>query len=124
MRATAKPSQGVIAALGAIGDRLALGLDRTALQRRMPAGAARNALDCAFWDLEAKRAGKPVHELAGLPAPQPLTTAYTISLGTPRRWRRPRGARPRASCSRSSSAAPGDPAAHRRGAARRAAVAS
>jgi len=49
----------------------------------MPAGAARNALDCAFWDLEAKRAGRPVHELAGLPAPHPLITAYTISLGTP-----------------------------------------
>ena len=49
----------------------------------MPAGAARNALDCAFWDLEAKRAARPAHELAGLPAPQPLTTAYTISLGTP-----------------------------------------
>ena len=49
----------------------------------MPAGAARNALDCAFWDLEAKRAGKPVHELVGLPAPRALTTAYTISLGTP-----------------------------------------
>ena len=49
----------------------------------MPAGAARNALDCAFWDLEAKRAGRPVHALAGLPAPRPLVTAYTISLGTP-----------------------------------------
>jgi L-alanine-DL-glutamate epimerase-like enolase superfamily enzyme len=48
----------------------------------MPAGAARNALDCAFWDLAAKRAGRPVHELLGLPAPQALTTAYTISLAT------------------------------------------
>ena len=74
---------GVMAALGAIGNKLAFGLDRMALQQAMPAGAARNALDCAFWDLEAKRAGKPAHELAGLPAPQPLTTAYTISLGTP-----------------------------------------
>ena len=74
---------GVMAALGAIGNRLALGLDRKALQQAMPAGAARNALDCAFWDLEAKRAAKPVHALVGLPAPQPLTTAYTISLGTP-----------------------------------------
>ena len=74
---------GVMAALGAIGNKLAFGLDRKALQQAMPAGAARNALDCAFWDLEAKRAGKPAHELAGLPAPQPLTTAYTISLGTP-----------------------------------------
>jgi L-alanine-DL-glutamate epimerase-like enolase superfamily enzyme len=74
---------GVMAALGAIANRLALGLDRKALQQAMPAGAARNALDCAFWDLEAKRAAKPVHALVGLPAPQPLTTAYTISLGTP-----------------------------------------
>jgi L-alanine-DL-glutamate epimerase-like enolase superfamily enzyme len=74
---------GVMAALGAIGNRLGFGLDRTALQQAMPAGAARNALDCAFWDLEAKRAARPAYELAGLPTPQPLTTAYTISLGTP-----------------------------------------
>jgi L-alanine-DL-glutamate epimerase-like enolase superfamily enzyme len=72
-----------MAALGAIGNKLAFGLDRKALQNAMPPGAARNALDCAFWDLEAKRAGKPAHELAGLPPPRPLTTAYTISLGTP-----------------------------------------
>ena len=57
------------------------GLDRIGLQAAMKPGAARNALDCAFWDLEAKRAGRPVHELAGLPAPKPLTTAFTISLG-------------------------------------------
>jgi L-alanine-DL-glutamate epimerase-like enolase superfamily enzyme len=57
--------------------------DRAGLQRAMPAGAARNALDCAFWDLEAKAAGKAAHELAGLPRPKPLVTAYTISLGTP-----------------------------------------
>jgi L-Ala-D/L-Glu epimerase len=74
---------GVTAALGALGNKLAFGLDRHQLQHAMPAGAARNALDCAFWDLEAKRAGKPAHELAGLPALQPLTTAYTISIGTP-----------------------------------------
>src|SRR5260221_5082720 len=76
-------AKGVIEALGKIGNKLAFGLDRTGLQQAMPAGAARNALHCAFWDLEAKRAGKPAHEIAGLPAPQPLTTAYTISLGTP-----------------------------------------
>ena len=74
---------GVMASLQAVGNRLGFGLDRTALQQAMPAGAARNALDCAFWDLEAKRAARPAHELAGLPAPRPLTTAYTISLGTP-----------------------------------------
>jgi L-Ala-D/L-Glu epimerase len=75
--------KGVMEALGKISGRLALGLDREALQQEMPAGAARNALDCAFWDLEAKRTGKPAYELAGLPAPHALTTAYTISIGTP-----------------------------------------
>jgi len=49
----------------------------------LPAGAARNALDCALWDLEAKRAGKRVWELAGLPVPGPEITAYTLSLDTP-----------------------------------------
>jgi L-alanine-DL-glutamate epimerase-like enolase superfamily enzyme len=75
--------EGVAAAIGAMGDAIAGGLDRERLQRAMPAGAARNALDCAFWDLAAKRAGRPVHELIGLPPPQPLTTAYTISLAAP-----------------------------------------
>lgn len=59
------------------------GLDRIALQKRLPAGAARNALDCAFWDLEAKRAGQRVAALAGLAPPAPLVTAYTLSLDTP-----------------------------------------
>ncbi len=49
----------------------------------MPAGAARNAVDCALWDLEAKRTGRPVHDLLGLSAPEPVTTAYTLSLDTP-----------------------------------------
>ena len=57
--------------------------DRRELQGRLPAGAARNALDCALWDYEAKRAGRTVAEIAGLPAPKALTTAYTISLGRP-----------------------------------------
>src|SRR5215471_1056947 len=75
--------EGVAAAIKVLGPAIAQGLDRTQLQAAMPPGAARNALDCAFWDLEAKRAGEPVHVLAALPAPKPLTTAYTISLGTP-----------------------------------------
>jgi L-Ala-D/L-Glu epimerase / N-acetyl-D-glutamate racemase len=74
---------GVSDAIAAIGADIARGLDRAALQQAMPQGAARNALDCAFWDLAAKRAGAPVHALAGLPAPKPLTTAYTISLAAP-----------------------------------------
>src|SRR5690606_9521538 len=63
---------------------VAAGADRMAIQSLLPAGAARNAVDCAFWDLEAKRAGQPVWKLAGLEtAPGPLTTAYTLSLDTP-----------------------------------------
>jgi L-alanine-DL-glutamate epimerase-like enolase superfamily enzyme len=75
--------ESVTAALEAMRTPLAAGLDRAALQNTMPPGAARNALDCAFWDLEAKRGGRPVYECAGLPAPHALTTAYTISLGSP-----------------------------------------
>ena len=56
---------------------------RDELQDLLPAGAARNAVDCALWDLEAKTAGKPVWELAGLPAPKPEITAYTLSLDEP-----------------------------------------
>lgn len=58
-------------------------LTREALQSLLPAGAARNAVDCALWDLEAKQAGKRVWELAGLPAPKPEITAYTLSLDEP-----------------------------------------
>ena len=56
---------------------------RDELQTLLPAGAARNAVDCALWDLEAKAARKPVWELAGLDAPGPEITAYTLSLDTP-----------------------------------------
>jgi len=59
------------------------GVSRAALQNALPAGAARNAVDCAIWDLEAKRAGKRAWELAGLPVPKPEITAYTLSLDTP-----------------------------------------
>ena len=53
------------------------------LAGRMRPGAARNALDCALWDLEAKRTGRPAYELADVAAPVPVTTAYTLSLGDP-----------------------------------------
>ena len=74
---------GVTAALEAMCAPLAAHLTRQALRDAMPAGAARNALDCALWDLEAKAGGRPLHALAGLPAPRALVTAFTISLGTP-----------------------------------------
>ncbi len=55
---------------------------RISLQMLLPPGAARNALDCALWDVAAKAAGKPLWEYAGLAAePKPLVTAFTISLG-------------------------------------------
>ena len=57
--------------------------DRMELQARLPAGSARNALDCALWDLEAKEQGVPVWMSAGLPEPRPLVTAFTISLDSP-----------------------------------------
>jgi L-alanine-DL-glutamate epimerase-like enolase superfamily enzyme len=56
---------------------------RAILMQQMPAGAARNALDCALWDWEAKRAGRRAADLAGLASLQPLTTAFTISLDAP-----------------------------------------
>jgi L-Ala-D/L-Glu epimerase len=63
------------------------GIDRDALQSALPAGAARNAVDCALWDIEAKAAGRRVWELAGLPAPGPLVTAFTLSLEAPETMR-------------------------------------
>jgi L-alanine-DL-glutamate epimerase-like enolase superfamily enzyme len=75
--------EGVAAAVEAMAPALAGGLERAALQAAMPAGAARNAIDCALWDLEAKQAGEPAWRLAGLAAPRPVVTAYTLSLGTP-----------------------------------------
>ncbi len=59
------------------------GVGREALLARMAAGAARNALDCALWDFEAKRNGRRAWEIAGLAAPAPVTTCFTLSLGSP-----------------------------------------
>jgi L-alanine-DL-glutamate epimerase-like enolase superfamily enzyme len=73
---------GVVAALESLRPRVQRGLDCAALQDTLAAGAARNALDCAYWDVSAKQSGRRVHELAGLPPPARLTTAYTISLAS------------------------------------------
>jgi len=75
--------EGVAAEIEAMGADIARGLDRAKLQQAMRPGAARNAIDCAFWDLAAKQTGRPAYALAGLPQPHPLVTAYTISLATP-----------------------------------------
>jgi L-alanine-DL-glutamate epimerase-like enolase superfamily enzyme len=75
--------EGVVAAIEDCRPEIAAGLDRTALQALLPAGAARNALDCALWDLEAKVAGRSAAELAGLAPPRAVETAFTISLASP-----------------------------------------
>jgi len=75
--------EGVAAAIEAMAAVIERGLDRIGLQSAMAPGAARNALDCAFWDLAAKRAGRPAYALAGLAPPKALATAYTISLAAP-----------------------------------------
>ncbi len=73
----------VTAAIEAARGRIEAGCDRQELQALMPAGAARNAVDCALWDLDAKRLGVRAYEMAGLHRIAPATTAYTISVGTP-----------------------------------------
>ena len=88
---------GVVADIESLRSEIADGLTREALQNRLPAGAARNALDCALIDFEAKRLGRPAHMLLGLPAPKPVRTAFTLSLDTPEAM----GAAARAAAARS-----------------------
>lgn len=75
--------EGVAQTIRACAGDIEAGADRAALQHLLPPGAARNALDCALWDLEAKQTGTSVAALIGLPPLQPVATALTISLGTP-----------------------------------------
>ena len=73
----------VVAAIEAARPAIEAGVGREELQSSMPSGSARNALDCALWDLEAKRAGVTAWQLAGVPEPEPCLTVLTISLGSP-----------------------------------------
>ncbi len=75
--------EATLAAIQAMAGAFAAGLSRDALQAAMPHGAARNAVDCALLDLEARESGQRIWDLLQRPAPAPCTTAYTISLGTP-----------------------------------------
>jgi L-alanine-DL-glutamate epimerase-like enolase superfamily enzyme len=75
--------EATLAALLSMREAVSRGLDRQALQAAMPPGAARNALDCALLDLEAKTSGQRAWNLLGRPAPRACITAYTISLGSP-----------------------------------------
>ena len=78
-------AESVVAALEAMKGAVFSGLNRDSLQEAMPPGAARNALDAAFWDIEAKRAYRSAAELAGISPLKPVVTAYTLSLDTPER---------------------------------------
>ena len=69
--------------LNSVRSEIEHGLDRQALLNVLAPGAARNAVDCALWDLEAKRAGIRVWDLADLPAPEPVTTVYTLGVDEP-----------------------------------------
>jgi L-Ala-D/L-Glu epimerase len=75
--------ESVVAALEAMKGAITSGLDRETLQGALPPGAARNALDCAFWDMDANRAYRSVAELAGLGAVTPVVTAFTLDFDTP-----------------------------------------
>lgn len=72
--------EGVVAAIEAMAGPVGEGMTRAELQSAMKAGAARNALDCALWDLEAKATGRRAWQIAGLPEPRPVTTVFTVSL--------------------------------------------
>ena len=75
--------ESVVAQIEAWRPAIETGAGRDDLQKALPAGAARNALDCALWDLEAKRSGMRAFQRAGLAPPAPVITAYTLSLDTP-----------------------------------------
>jgi L-alanine-DL-glutamate epimerase-like enolase superfamily enzyme len=75
--------ESVLAQIKGVRDAVQAGAGRLELASLLPAGAARNALDCALWDMQAKRTGRRAWELAGLPSPPVLTTAYTLSLDSP-----------------------------------------
>ena len=73
----------MVEALEAARGAIEAGVDRAALQRLLPPGGARNAVDCALWELDARRAGLPVWKLAGLQAPKPLITTFTLGADSP-----------------------------------------
>jgi len=82
----ARYNQGIESVLAQIDSIPSAGdLDRNKLSELLPIGAARNALDCALWDLEAKRSGKRAWELANIPIADQVETSFTISLDTPAR---------------------------------------
>jgi L-alanine-DL-glutamate epimerase-like enolase superfamily enzyme len=76
-------AQTMVAAIEAVRGAIEQGADRAALQQLLPPGGARNAVDCARWELDAHRLGTAVWKLAGLPAPKPLVTTFTLGADEP-----------------------------------------
>lgn len=74
---------GIVKRIESVRDSIEAGIDREKLQSLLPPGGARNAVDCALWDLDAKRMGKPAWQLAGLDEPRPLLTAHTVGAESP-----------------------------------------
>src|SRR5690606_29471444 len=75
--------EAMLATLEALRPRIEAGLDRETLRTLLPAGGARNALDCALWELEAQRTGIPVWTLAGIEGARPLLTTFTVGADEP-----------------------------------------
>jgi L-alanine-DL-glutamate epimerase-like enolase superfamily enzyme len=76
-------AQGMVRQIEAVRSEIEAGIDRESLRQLLGEGGARNALDCALWDLEAKLAGRPAWRLAGLDRPQPLLTTFTVGANSP-----------------------------------------
>jgi len=76
-------ASGVVKQIEAVRTRIEAGTDRESLQRLLPTGGARNAVDCALWDLEAKLTGRPAWQIAGLDQPRPLLTTFTVGADNP-----------------------------------------
>ena len=74
---------GVVRQIEVVRARIESGIDRECLQRLLPTGGARNAVDCALWDLEAKLTGRPAWQIAGLDPPRPLLTTFTVGANKP-----------------------------------------
>ena len=77
--------QALLARIEATRPAIEAGITRAALRELMPPGGARNAVDCALWELEARQAGQAVWQLAGLTAPAPLLTTFTVGADEPER---------------------------------------
>ena len=79
--------ESVIAELAALEDKIVAGLTRQEMQSLLPAGAARNALDCAYWDLACKQSGQRIWQQLEVAQPESVITAFTLSLDTPERMK-------------------------------------